>query len=232
MNETFLSAFCASSWPKKLLRCIFSLVMLFAIQLRAEDESPIPHAWPAARYEAMKQQSPFALATPVEPAAEPKASFASNWFVSGIGRMDGEDFVTIKARDLSTQFSLYGHDANSENGVMLASIEWSDKIGKSTVVIKKGTETAKLEFNEAEIRGPAQVTTAKGTPPTTGGARQPVAANSQPMPSHPPLPNPGNTGATTPVNPFPAPVQAPAATNQTQGQDRRRIRIINAPQQQ
>jgi len=241
MNEPALSAFCVSSWSKKLLRCLLSLAMLSAIQLRAEDESPIPHAWPAARYEAMKQKSPFALATPLDPVADPKASFASNWYVSGIGRMDGEDFVTIKARDLSTQFSLYGHDANSENGVTLASIEWSDKIGKSTVVIKKGTETAKLEFNEAEIRGPAQVTTAKG-PPVGGnnkGAQQAKGGSGQPLTPLPPysaerplLPNPGSPGATPPAIPFPTPGQPPAGGDSPQGQDRRRIRIINAPPQQ
>jgi hypothetical protein len=240
MNATSFSAFFASSRPKKLLRCISFLALLFAIPLRAEDESPIPHAWPASRYEAMKHQSPFALATPIEPAEEPKASFASNWFVSGIGRLDGEDFVTIKARDLSTQFSLYGHDANSEYGVTLASIEWSDKIGKSTVVIKKGIETAKLEFNEAEIRGPAQVITAKG--PGAGGnkngAQQARTGGGQPLtplspysPARPPTPNPGNPGATTPANRFPPTGQPPAGGNPTQGQDRRRIRIINAPQQ-
>jgi hypothetical protein len=240
MNGTFLCAFCASSRAKKLLSWLLFLATPFAIRLRAEDESPIPHAWSATRYERMKQQSPFALATPVEPSAEPAASFAANWFVSGIGRMDGKDFVTIKARDLSTQFSLYGHDPNSENGVALASIEWSDKIGKSTVVIRKGSETAKLEFNEAEIRGPAQITTAKGfpsraikmgTPPAMAGDRRPVTANSPAAPSYPGipgLPNPGNPGAMTPPPRFPS----PTGGNPLQGQDRRRIPIINAPQRQ
>jgi len=39
---------------------------------------------------------PFAVATPVAPAAEPQASFAANWFVSGIARIGDQDFVTIK----------------------------------------------------------------------------------------------------------------------------------------
>jgi hypothetical protein len=227
--------FRACSWLKGIIRFSLILASFAATQLRAEDESPIPYAWPASRYGVMRQRSPFALATPVAPAAETQASFAANWYVSGIGRFRDKDFVTIKARDLSTQFSLYGYDVNPENGVSMASIEWSAKIGKSTVVIKKGTETAKLEFNEAEIRGPAQVTTAMGTPAggNKNGAQQAKAGSGplKPLPpysaSRTPIPHPSNPAAMAPANRFP-----PEGGNPSQGQARRRIRIINAPQQQ
>jgi hypothetical protein len=237
MKETHPGAVSPLSRPNQLLRYLFVSASLVGI-LQAKDESPIPHSRPASRYAAMKQQSPFALATPVEPTAPPQASFAANWFVSGIARLGDVDYVTIKARDLSSEFSLYGHDANSQNGVALASIEWSDKIGKSAVIIKKGTETAKLEFNEAEMNGPPQITTAKGTP--AGGPKKgtPTAADGlkaalQPLPPYsagrPSTPIPGNPGA-TPASRLPPTGQPPAAGNPQQGQDRRRIRIINAPQ--
>jgi len=66
----------------------------------------------------------------VAPAAEPQASFAANWFVSGIARIGDQDFVTIKARDLSTQFSLYGNEPDQKYGVTLASVDWSDAVGE------------------------------------------------------------------------------------------------------
>ena len=90
---------------------------------------------------------------PLLPAA-PQASFAARWFVSGIARIGSEDFVTIKSRDLSKQFSLYGN-REAVDGVELASVTWSDSVGKSTVVLRKGTETAKLESNEAELHAAA-----------------------------------------------------------------------------
>jgi len=227
---------------KKRLLSLLTLPIVLALAaapLRAEDPEPIPRAWPSVRYEQMMRQSPFALATPVEPTPDSQASFAANWFVSGIGRLDGEDFVTIKSRDLSTQFSLYGHDENLENKVTLASIEWSEKIGKSTVIIKRGAETAKLEFNEADVNGPAQVTTAKGPP--AGGARtgtpmakagaKPGATPFQALPGLPLLPQPRSPGATPPANRLPPAGQPPANANPSQGQSRSRTRIINTPQQ-
>jgi len=241
MKEHPLRLSDAPSRRTKSQSSLFALLVLAlasSTPLRAENPDPIPQAWPSARYEKMKQQSPFALATPVAPVPDAQASFAANWFVSGIGRLDGEDFVTIKSRDLSTQFSLYGHDTNAENGLTLASIDWSEKIGKSTVIIKKGTETAKLEFNEAEIRGPAQVTTAKGTqvagaqgatPAAKPGAR-PGATPFQTLPGLALIPQPGNPRATPPANRFPQPGQPPATGAPQQGQNRSRLRIINTPQ--
>ena len=208
MKEALPGAVTALARPNKLLRCLIVPALLVGIPLQAEDDSPVPHSRPASRYQSMKQQSPFALATPVEPGAALQASFAANWVVSGIARLGDVDYVTIKARDLSAEFSLYGHDANSQNGVALASIEWSDKIGKSAVIIKKGTETAKLEFNEAEMNGPPQITTAKATP--AGAVRKATPTTAEGLR---------------------AALQPPVVRNPEQGRDRRRIRIINAPKQ-
>src|SRR6187402_4001146 len=77
-------------------------------------ENPVPSPLPKDRYSTMKDSSPFALASPAAPVEAPQASFAANWFVSGIGRLNDEDYVTIKARDLSAQFSLFGHEPNAQ----------------------------------------------------------------------------------------------------------------------
>jgi hypothetical protein len=108
----------------------------------------------------LERRCPFALASPIAAPVAPQAVFAAHWYVSGIARLGDADFVTIKARDLATEFSLYGQEPDPENHVTLVRIDWSDEVGKSIVTIRKDAETAKLEFNEAEIRGPRQ-----GSPP-------------------------------------------------------------------
>jgi hypothetical protein len=140
----------------------------------ASAEDTGPSAFAKDRYISLRARSPFAMASVVATPAS-QASFAANWYVSGVARIGDDYYVTIKSRDLSTQFSLFaGH---SVGGVMLASVDWSDHVGKSTVVLRKGTETARLEFNEAQLRAPAAATAAAS--PAAGG--KPVAVNPQPI---------------------------------------------------
>jgi len=139
----------------------------FGASVAQAGGGPVPASLPDERYAQMSAHSPFALATPAAPVQQAGPSFAANWFVSGIGRLNGQDYVTIKARDLSTQFSLYGSE--EKDGVVLASIEWSEVVGKSAVILRKGSETARVVFNEAEL---------KGTPQSSGGARQAISTAS------------------------------------------------------
>lgn len=208
-------------------------VLVLPVVLRGEDDSTIPHAWPITRYEQLKGQVPFALATPVEPKVVDKAGFAANWYISGIAHLDGENFVTIKARDLSTEFSLYGQEA--VNGVSLASIEWSEKIGKSIVIIKRGSETARLEFNEAEATGPAKVTSEppgqKG--PGINGISNAPLVNYQPK--NGPPPSAIRTISNLPPTPHPPNGLAPINPNAQRppiGESRIRQTLIKAPGQQ
>lgn len=144
----------------------------------------IPAVFPAERYETMIASSPFALATPPAPvAAPPDKSFADGWYVSGLAQLDGKDFVTIKSRDLAVQLSLFGTDPR--DGVSVQKVEWSPAIGRSTVTIVKDGQSAKLEFNQAELQSGASAPAAPAAPP--GGLR----------------PQSGNMGAVRPVVPRP-----------------------------
>jgi len=132
-------------------------VAMFASQLLPSlAEDTLPSALPKDRYAALRARSPFALATVAVATPAPQASFAANWYVSGVARLGDDYFVTIKGRDLSAEFTLFANEA--VDGVTLASVNWSDQVGKSTVILKKGTETARLEFNEAQLRAPAAAT--------------------------------------------------------------------------
>lgn len=198
------------------------------------EEDPAPKPLPAERYETMASQSPFALATVTAPPAAPQASFAANWFVSGIARLGDADFVTIKSRDAALQFSLFGHEPNTEHGVSVASVNWSETIGKSTVILQKGTEMAKLEFNEADLRGPAPATAA----PAPGGVAGAVnIPRTLPGASVVPRPNVPNVTAQRPptipnlppvVTPNKALQQFPATTARPV-EIRRRERVIPVP---
>ena len=154
-----------------------TLALAFVVpgSLAAADDA-VPSAFDKSRYESLRGKSPFAMATAVA-APTAQASFAVNWFVTGVARIGDMNFVTIKSRDLTTQFSLYGEE--SVDGVMLASVNWSDTIGKSTVILRKGTETARLEFNEAQLRA---VATAAASPAPNGAnaaTMKAAAANAQ-----------------------------------------------------
>jgi hypothetical protein len=160
------------------------LLLFMALKcLPASAENPVPSAFPIDRYAPLRASSPFALATFVAPAPAPQASFAANWFVSGIARIGEDNFVTISSRDLSRQFSLFAGE--SKDGVTLASVNWSDDVGKSTVTLRRGAETAQLEFNEAQVHGPAAPTPA-GPARVAGVAPvAPVVAALPPIPNVP-----------------------------------------------
>lgn len=215
-----------------------SIVLLIASTSAAFDvtagDSAIPSAFPAERYEAMTAKSPFALATPPAPvAAAPDKSFADGWYVTSLAQLDGKDFVTIKSRDLAVQLSLFGTEP--KDGVAVQKVDWSTGIGRSTVTIVKDGQTAKLEFNQAELQSSGGGSAAAPPPMPAGAVRSPVMG--QPMAAKPVVPRPGQPV----VQPqqfggLPAPsmnngIPRPGSGNTTlpapAPDSRRRIRVIN-----
>lgn len=199
-------------------------------------DSPVPTAFSADRYEKMIDKSPFALATPVVAPPAPQANFAANWYLTGVGRDEqGQDFVTIAARDQSVHFSLTGRDAHIETGVALASVNWADGYKKSSAIIKKGTETAKLEFSQDETVAMPQPGIKPGGPgglppipvttrPVVGGQPQ-TPVTQQPRIS---LPRPGGPSVIAQPVVTPPGGQPGGAP---EGENRRRVRNIAAPGQ-
>jgi hypothetical protein len=194
---------------------------------RAEVTSEIPAGWPPSRYEKMSAKSPFAPATPVV-AAPVTPGFAANLYVTGVAKIGDQDYVSIASRDAQQpRFSLLtGETSSSPEGITMLSVEWSDQIGKSKVNIKKGNESAVLEFDQATLQSsavqvspqmPQQIQRGGGAmPPGQPGGMQ-MDSNGQRriiLPNQPGMP-PGTQNP-----PMPA------------GSDtRRRIRIINSKPQ-
>lgn len=196
-----------------LVTLSFLALVLVAQRGVASAEEAIPMGFNKSRYESLRTKSPFALATAAAATPVPQASFAANWYVTSVARIDDKNFATIKSRDLTTQFSLYGDEP--VDGVMLASVNWSDTIGKSTVILRKGTETARLEFNEAQLRSPAPAAAAANPAPTGG---KPTATNAATTTS----PHPLGVNMTPANNTPPTPNGAPGAP-------RRRVLPIPMP---
>ncbi|MGB8169566.1 MAG: hypothetical protein WCF18_18845 [Chthoniobacteraceae bacterium] len=192
-------------------------------------ESAIPSVFPAERYEAMIAKSPFALATPPAPvAAPPEKNFADGWYVSGLAQLDGKDFVTIKSRDLAVQLSLFGTDPR--DGIALQKVEWSPALGKSTVTIVKDGQTAKLEFNQAEMQSPASAPAPPSMAPGTARSQAvnpPMVRPAVPRPPQPVI-QPQQYGGLPNVNPtIPRPNGGVGGVVAPTPDTRRRIRVIN-----
>lgn len=125
-----------------------ALLVAAPLSLLFADDVPKPFAF--ARYQAMMDRSPFAVATAVAaPAATP--NFAKDLFVANAAHSKDGDFVTI-ASSADKNFKKYLSTNAPEDGYTITNIEWSDKVGATKVTITKDGQTATLSFNEALLK--------------------------------------------------------------------------------
>ncbi len=154
---------------------IFSIVLVMAFVsaglLLADDALPKSQAF--ARYEAMKNRSPFAVATAVAaPAATP--DFAKDLYIANAARTAEGDLVTV-ASSTDKNVKLYLSTRETVEGYSVPNIEWSDRVGETKVTISKDGQTATLTFNQALIS-------------------QSVANSAPQMPQQPPQPQAAGVG--------------------------------------
>jgi hypothetical protein len=193
---------------------LFFCILLSGWCLSAAD-SVLPSPLPQARYEALRKKSPFAPATAAPTPAVAAPGFAIDWFVSALAKIGDRDFVTIQSRDGQKRFSLFAGETGLD-GITVNTIEWAPDITKSKVVVKKGTELASLEFDQAAATRIAPALTMPNVPGQPGA----MPLRGPTMPGRPrAFDVRGQTGT---AQPLPQPVQP---------DQRRRIRIINSPQQ-
>ena len=108
----------------QILMSIFALLCPVSTQ-RADD---IPKRFNFDRYSAMLNRSPFAVATAVAlPVAA--ADFAKELYVANAARSPEGDMVTI-ASTADTNFKEYLTTKGPVDGYGIASIEWSDRVGR------------------------------------------------------------------------------------------------------
>ena len=178
---------------------LLSASILAAVHAAPAAGPTIPQRPQPDAFQKLTEDWPFALATPVAAVAAPVAPWSSNYFVSGIGKNyesgKEEVFVAIKKKDGTGAFSLYGTQANTDEDVSIGGIEWSESIGKSRVTLKKGSEFATIEFDQAAIQTPV------GQAPNMARPGAPILPGGKPM-----IRPPGAQGALVP-----RPANAPQA---------------------
>lgn len=129
----------------------FSLALLSgfasvsALSSNADDVLP-PH-FNFDRYTRMVDQSPFAIATA---AALPEATpdFAKDLYIANAARSPEGDMATIISGS-DRNFKKYLTTREAVDGYSIASIEWSEDVGKTKITISKDGQFATLTFNQS-----------------------------------------------------------------------------------
>jgi hypothetical protein len=149
-------------------------ILLFiagALDLRAED---LPARFPFNRYQSMLDHSPFAVATAVvAPAATPQP--CKDLYIANAAHTADGDSVTLMS-SADKDFKKYLNTKTPVDGYLIASTDWSDKVGETKVTISKDGQLCTLTFNQAEIAKPAQkgpVAPGVVPPPQPQPAQQP-----------------------------------------------------------
>ncbi len=193
----------------------------------------LPKPFPVARYAALLEKSPFAVATAAPEAAPPAENFATNFVITGLAKNRGADgkevhTVFVRSRDLSTRLVLTG-DKPSDEGISVVSVEEAAVAAKSVVILKKGSETGRVEFDHAALAASGG---GGGQPPPSGpqpgkpgvpGSKAPTSSAARPA-----IPRPGMSGVPRPGASLTPPAPAGAAPGAAPGGQelRRRVRPI------
>jgi hypothetical protein len=209
---------------RNLTLAFLALVAIVPLSRLLGDDVPAPYTF--ARYQAMLDRSPFAVATAVAaPVATP--NFAKDLYIANAAHSKEGDFVTI-ASSADKNFKKYLSGTMSDDGYSITTVEWSDKVGATKVTIAKDGQTATLTFNEALLKQtsavpqqqpqaqqqqPNMVQAQPMVPPPVGQQPQPNFQQQRPAPV-PQLPTPPpRVRGVIPKNPNVAPV--PGATAAT-----------------
>ncbi len=208
-------------------------------------ENIIPVAYTKDRYEETFGNSPFALETKVEAPTAPKEDSFKNLELKGLGQADGKDYVIIQKVGEPNSMRFWGQEPNAD--MFVKEVHWSDKMGQTYVIVRKGGEEGKVGFNELAMHGgsapsgapnPASVNR-PGAAPIPGNYNNGALGNAAMRPPTPAF-QPGRPNTNVPPRPTatPAPnggfrstppgMPTPASTpNTQQSTGRQRIRVIN-----
>jgi hypothetical protein len=129
----------------------FSLALLAGFAavgaLSSSADDVLPPRFNFDRYARMVDQSPFAIATA---AALPEATpdFAKDLYIANAARSPEGDMATIMSSS-DRNFKKYLTTGEPVDGYSIASIEWSEDVGKTKVTISKDGQFATLIFNQS-----------------------------------------------------------------------------------
>jgi hypothetical protein len=161
----------------------------------------VPKRTEFAKYQAMLDHSPFAVATAAAlPAATP--SFAKDLYIANAARSPEGDLVTLaSASDKNFKEYLNTREPNV-HGFAIANIAWSDRIGETKVTVSKDGQFASVGFNQALLS-----VTPGGNSGAPVGFAQPQPQQQQPGVVYPsvPVPTPASVVGKPAVPSLPTP---------------------------
>jgi hypothetical protein len=132
-----------------MVRFSFALLSGFATvaALSGSADDVLPPRFNFDRYTRMVNQSPFAIATA---AALPEATpdFSRDLYIANAARSPESDMVTLMS-SADRNFKKYLTTREPVDGYSIASIEWSENVGKTKVTISKDGKFATLTFNQS-----------------------------------------------------------------------------------
>src|SRR5450432_3646890 len=197
---------------KKMIFRSMLLLLPLGLSLRMLVAEDLPKPLSFARYQAMMDRSPFAVATAVLPTTAP--SFAKDLYIANAARSKEGDLVTI-ASGTDKNFKKYLTTSTTVDGFSISNIEWSDKVGATKVTIAKEGQVATLGFNEALLHQPGQPgQNPPGAPPALQQPQDTKSASTGQVPASttlaaPPQPNQ--------AKPMPVPMAPPATQPRVRG---------------
>jgi len=195
------------------------LLLVFPLQMIMAEDLPKPFSF--ARYQAMSDKSPFAVATAVAAPAE-TPNFAKDLYVANCMHSPEADLVTL-ASTTDRNFKKYLTTTAPLDGYAISNIEWSEKVGATKVTITKDGQSATLGFNEALLRQPAA---AGGAPPPG----QNVAAGGVPGQAvPPPVKSEGKDASAGAVAAQPGAVPGAAGSQQVPGVQQQPTKAMPVP---
>ena len=166
---------------KMRIGLVFVLACSLPLFARADD---LPAKLSFDRYKGILEHSPFAVATAVvAPAATP--NFAKDLYIANAAKSPDGDMITI-ASMTDKDFKKYLTTKSPVDGYAIASIDWSEDVGKTKATISKDGQYATLSFNEAELSKPMPVRA--GVPPMPA-VQQPAPNFQRPVQGATPAPH-------------------------------------------
>ena len=126
-------------------------VATFAVTICAQAND-LPTKASFDRYQALLEHSPFAVASAVAaPAATP--NFAKDLYVANAAKCPDGNMVTI-ASTSDKDFKKYLTTKTPMDGYSIVRIQWSHKVGKTKVTIRKDDQLATLTFDQMVLAQP------------------------------------------------------------------------------
>jgi len=165
---------------------------------KTTKSSVVPQRFEESRYEKLRSNAPFALATAEAP-KEVVEPWAQNLYLGSAAKLKDagteKDWVVIKDRTQpGTLIQLTGTDEN--DGLQLVKLEWAEDPRKTKATVKKDTEFATLEFDQMAFTASAAPVP---MPQPGGGQKMPQPSVVPRQPGLPPaMPVPAGSNAIRP----------------------------------